>query len=261
MCSANYYCFLKRLPCHRDEPEPSLTPPSPLDLIHCSPTDHSCFHNQDMDALTAQHKQQLHALRNEQEAELEALRKDHARKATMARNLLSEREADIKSLSTKLNQLQEEIDSGAPTERKILEIAKSQAQREHTHAVHADSLEVAFQALQTKVTHLDMQLGEMVLRNQTLEQQISQQKRYDSREGVNMDYLKNVIFKYMTFPIQAPERVSLVPVISMLLQFAPQEAAIAIQSAQNPRWDPKPAKTIDSMAEAAFRRSAHGGSG
>jgi len=37
----------------------------------------------------------------------------------MARTLLKEKEEDMKALVAKLNVLQEEVDSGAPTERKV----------------------------------------------------------------------------------------------------------------------------------------------
>jgi hypothetical protein len=47
-----------------------------------------------------------------------------------------------------------------------------------------------------------------------------------------MDYLKNVIFQYITFPIHAPERHSLVPVIAMLLQFSPPEMTKAMKATQ-----------------------------
>jgi hypothetical protein len=47
-------------------------------------------------------------------------------------------------------------------------------------------------------------------------------RRIAKREGVNMDYLKNVILQYMTFPA-CTERTQLIPVISTLLQFNDKE--------------------------------------
>ena len=34
-----------------------------------------------------------------------------------------------------------------------------------------------------------------------------------------MDYLKNIVVQYMSFPVQSSEKISLIPVIAMLLQF------------------------------------------
>ena len=47
-------------------------------------------------------------------------------------------------LSTKNQELQEEISSGAPTERKIFELASTQARRENLHVKHNDTREIAF---------------------------------------------------------------------------------------------------------------------
>ena len=63
---------------------------------------------------------------------------------------LQEREADVAALAERLSVLQEEITSGAPTERKIFELAKAQAQREHTHNIKVDTRELAFQKLQVR---------------------------------------------------------------------------------------------------------------
>jgi hypothetical protein len=52
---------------------------------------------------------------------------------------------------------------------------------------------------------------------------VSELRRHAKREGVNMDYLKNVVLQYMSFPVSSPERTSLVPVIAMLLQFNAKE--------------------------------------
>ena len=47
-------------------------------------------------------------------------------------------------LSAKNQELSEEISSGAPTERKIFELASSQAKRENLHGAHNDTREIAF---------------------------------------------------------------------------------------------------------------------
>ena len=67
---------------------------------------------------------------------LEAVKKDFGKKSAMARQLLSEREEEVRVLSAKVCSLQEEIASGAPTERKIFELAQAQSRRDALNVVH-----------------------------------------------------------------------------------------------------------------------------
>lgn len=53
----------------------------------------------------------------------------------------------------------------------------------------------------------------------------------------------------MTFPINSPERMSLVPVIATLLQFNPKEIVEVDKSSKDPNWSKRPVKEI--------RRSLH----
>ena len=147
---------------------------------------------------------------------------------------------------------------GAPTERKIFEYAQKQAMREYTHTLQTDIREVAFQQLQQSLSEKDLQLATLqtTLNNQEFE--MKELRRISRREGVNMDYVKNVILQFITMPIHAPERFSLVPVIGMLLQFTPDEAASATRAITNPTWEPKEPKIID--LDALERRSSHGSS-
>ncbi len=89
-----------------------------------------------MEAAEQAHAQAMKALRQQFEEAAEATKRDHAKKSGMARTLLSEREEEVRLLSAKVAELQEEISSGAPSERKIFELAKSQAKREATHGMH-----------------------------------------------------------------------------------------------------------------------------
>lgn len=56
----------------------------------------------------------------------------HFKKSSMARSLLTEREEEVRHLSARLALLTDEISSGAPSERRIFELAQSQARREAT---------------------------------------------------------------------------------------------------------------------------------
>jgi len=48
----------------------------------------------------------------------------------------------------------------------------------------------------------------------------------------------------MTFPVQAPERLSLVPVIAVLLQFSVTELSEAENALKHPVWEPRAPKEV-----------------
>lgn len=82
------------------------------------------------------HESSLDQLKRQYEENIENMKKDFNKKSSMARQLLSEREEEVRILTSKVNELQEEISSGAPTERKIFEIAKHQSQRDAFNGLH-----------------------------------------------------------------------------------------------------------------------------
>lgn len=59
-----------------------------------------------------------------------------------------------------------------------------------------------------------------------------------------MDYLKNIVLQYMSFPPASPERNSLVPVLALLLQFSPTELKTAEEASRSPSWTPRPVKEV-----------------
>lgn len=85
---------------------------------------------------TAQSVAELAGVHSEHEAAIEALKKDYNKKSSTARLLLNEKEESLRTLVVRVRELEEEIFSGAPQERKIFELAQSQAKREATHGLH-----------------------------------------------------------------------------------------------------------------------------
>jgi chromosome segregation ATPase len=81
-------------------------------------------------------EQELSKWKEDSQQMIENLKKDFAKKSAMARQLLSEREDEVRSLSQKVKELQDEIASGAPTDRKILELAKEQSKRDAMNVMH-----------------------------------------------------------------------------------------------------------------------------
>eukprot|EP00598_Pedospumella_elongata_P001101 CAMPEP_0184981342 /NCGR_PEP_ID=MMETSP1098-20130426/11106_1 /TAXON_ID=89044 /ORGANISM="Spumella elongata, Strain CCAP 955/1" /LENGTH=958 /DNA_ID=CAMNT_0027504899 /DNA_START=60 /DNA_END=2939 /DNA_ORIENTATION=- len=183
----------------------------------------------------------LSTLEKIHEEALDALKRDHAKKSAMARTLLSEREEEVRVLSTKNQELLEEINSGAPTERKIFELATSQAKRENMHGKHNDTREIAFNQLQAKLANKDLELAKAQQNLALLQNEVVELRRFSKRDGINMDYLKNIVIQYMTFPAQSSEKLSLVPVLATLLQFTPKELSsvqrcAVLEPAQTSLW-------------------------
>lgn len=133
------------------------------------------------------------ALVAEHEAALEGLRRDFSKKSSTARTMLSEKEEEARILSQRVQELQTEISSGAPSERKIFEFARIQSQREAAHSAHTDTRELAFHQLQSTLSAKDLQLAQVQSTHSALSAEVVELRRSVRREGVNMDYLKNII--------------------------------------------------------------------
>ena len=181
------------------------------------------------------------------EQEINATRKELTNKISVARTLLNEREEEVKELSRKKEELQSEIESGAPNERRIFEIATAQSKRDTLYGQHKDSREIAFLQIQEVLAAKDLELASMQQSHTKLVAEVADLRRTSRREGINMDYLKNIILQYMKLPIAAPERMSLVPVIATLLQFNKKELTEAEGAMKSPMWNSLPVKEVKRM--------------
>lgn len=207
--------------------------------------------NQELQREREMHSVLLKAKEQERLDALETTKKEFGKKAAMARQLLAEREEEVRVLSTKVKQMQEEIASGAPTDRKLLEFAQAQSRRDTMNGVHRDTREVAFQQLQVKLASKDYELAQTQQSLHQLMQEVLELRKIKQREGINMDYLKNVILQYMIFPIASSERMALIPVIAMLLQFSPKEMQDINHALRDPNFGVravKEVKRVDSNA-------------
>lgn len=208
------------------------------------------------------HRALLKAKEQEAHEQLDTVKKEYGKKAGMARQLLAEREEEVRVLSSKVKEMQEEIASGAPTDRKLLEFAQAQSRRDALNGVHRDTREVAFQQLQVKLATKDYELAQTQQSLHQLMQEVLELRKIKQREGINMDYLKNVILQYMIFPVASSERMALIPVIAMLLQFSPKEMQDVNQAIRDPNFGAravKEVKRIDGNARMSGS-SSHGGS-
>jgi chromosome segregation ATPase len=83
-----------------------------------------------------QFDEKLAEIKAHYEANIEESKKEFAKKSNLARSLITEKEEENRLLSAKVQELQTEISSGAPSERKILELAQTQARRENFFGQH-----------------------------------------------------------------------------------------------------------------------------
>jgi hypothetical protein len=126
---------------------------------------------------------------------VDSIKRDHAKKSGMARTLLSEREEEVRVLTARNAEMLEEIKSGAPTERKIFELATTQARRDNLHGTHNDTRELAFQQVQQKLAAKDLELARVQQLYSALQAETVDLRRSHQRDGINMDYLKNIVIQ------------------------------------------------------------------
>ena len=130
-------------------------------------------------------------------------------------NELNDRNALINELQTRCSDLQQEIDTGRPAERKLYELANLQARRDESlHHIQAENRE-----LKQQLDELQTKLSRYKTERQFLTQQLQQHTRSQSLSQINIDYLRSIIVRYMQFQNQAEQRDQLTTVIARLLQF------------------------------------------
>jgi hypothetical protein len=86
--------------------------------------------------LKTQQREEIKALEEAQEAAIEAIKRENAKKSSAARTLLAEREEENRILTEKVKDMSAEIQSGAPSERRIFELAQLQAKRDAAYGTH-----------------------------------------------------------------------------------------------------------------------------
>lgn len=107
-----------------------------------------------------------------------------------------------------------------------------------------------------KLAAKDYELAQAQQNLHQLGHEVLELRKVKQREGINMDYLKNVILQYMTFPIQSSERLALVPVIAMLLQFSPKEMMDVQQAIRDPSFGARIVKEVKRIEASTKVNSA-----
>ena len=169
-------------------------------------------HDQSMSELTAE--------RDELKRQFEAFRDRSAKQD-------KHKDSKIKVGRQLLDKLKEEAAHGQPEERRLLELAQFQARREEE--VRAARIEV-----RTLTEQLEELRGQIRLDEEAktgLREEVERLNRGQSREGVQIDYLKNIVVRYLQFEHQEAERAALLPVLATVLKFDPADL-VAIEEAK-----------------------------
>ncbi|CAI5745812.1 unnamed protein product [Peronospora destructor] len=158
------------------------------------------------------------AVRNEKQIfrrELERLEAESKQKSKLALQAVLQKEKEIARLRARLDELEEDVRSGGADNRKILEFAELQAKRE----VEARTQAVQMQALTAQLEEAYRELQELRENKHRHAEELNAVLQNQRRDGVNMEYLKNVVVQYMSFQSGSSQQERLIPVLFTLLQF------------------------------------------
>merc|ERR1712216_1116524 len=147
------------------------------------------------------------------------LRQSSARKSAAAQKMIQEKESECISLRATNKKLQQEVDKGSLSDRKIFELAALQSNRDTTKSLEIEAQDRALRRLTNTLTERDGKLAAAEKRIVEVEAQVEELGRIQRREDVNMDYLKSIVVQFLSFAPGTSERNSLLPVIAPLLQF------------------------------------------
>jgi len=136
-----------------------------------------------------------------------------------ARKVMDDKDREIKSLLDKTKELQEQISSGRPMEKKIFDIAERQASNDRLR-VHAEA-EAA--KMEHQLKEKDERLAKFRQGEASLKAQIRDLQSKSHRGEVDMEYVKNVVVKYMGMHHNSIGQEQLVPLIANLLEFTPDD--------------------------------------
>nr|CCA27084.1 conserved hypothetical protein [Albugo laibachii Nc14] len=162
-----------------------------------------------------QHQIAMENEKKKMQIEIARIEMEGKTKSKLARHVVSEKESEIKILQTRVAELEEDVRSGGADHRKILEFAQLQACRDAESIANASEIQHLHHKLATKEDQMQTLVEDLTRKDKELARMMQNQRR----DGVNMEYLKNIIVQYITFRPGSSQQRRLLPVISTLLQF------------------------------------------
>merc|ERR1712151_1330547 len=168
--------------------------------------------------------------------EVMSLQQQMARKSAAAQRLIQEREAECMQLRKMNQQLQKEVDVGTLSDKRIIELAAQQSNRDSKAAGELEVRDKIVKRLTSTLISRDSDLAEVEYNYQHVSDTVEELSRVHRREDVNLDYLKSIIVQYLSKPPGSSERASLLPVIATLLQFDKRDYKAIEEGAQKVSW-------------------------
>jgi chromosome segregation ATPase len=151
--------------------------------------------------------------------EVQSLQQQMARKSAAAQKLIQEREKECAELRKTNNALQQEVDKGTLSDRRIFELAAKQSNRESVAHGEIEIRDKVVERLSEALLNRDAELASAEHNVQRVEGQVEELCRVRRREDVNLDFLKSTVVKFLSKPPGSSERAALLPVLATLLQF------------------------------------------
>ena len=192
--------------------------------------------------------------------ELQTVKQQMARKSAAAQKLLQEREAECAELKRVNSKLQVEVENGSLSDRRIFELAAKQSNRESHQATEIEIRDKTIETMKNALLARDGDLAHAEKQVLDVESQVEELCRVRRREDVNLDYLKDIVVKYLSLPPGSSERARLLPVLATLLQFNASDYQIIEEGKKKVSWWGSVAPTLinapDSDTGASLTGSA-----
>lgn len=152
---------------------------------------------------------------------IEKLREDMQRRARAATDMIQGKDKEIAALQDQISALKADIQSGAPGERRILGLAKTQAERD----LQIKKLAKELQRVTKTCIWMRKELISSRESEKSLKARVKSLSNNRSAEDMNMEYVKNAIVRFMRFAaeMEQDQMIKLIPVIASLLNFSKAE--------------------------------------
>eukprot|EP00588_Corethron_pennatum_P020828 CAMPEP_0194320544 /NCGR_PEP_ID=MMETSP0171-20130528/16846_1 /TAXON_ID=218684 /ORGANISM="Corethron pennatum, Strain L29A3" /LENGTH=1829 /DNA_ID=CAMNT_0039078109 /DNA_START=206 /DNA_END=5692 /DNA_ORIENTATION=+ len=155
----------------------------------------------------------------QQRNEMDALKQFYGKKSAAGQKILEMRERECAELRKSLAAVKRELELGSPEDRQFFEMAAKQSNRDAMVAQEIDERDKVLKNLTDILSKRDADIAALTNDLRTAQSQVSKMGHLRRREDVNLDYLKSVVVKYLSYPNESSERSSLLNVLATLLQF------------------------------------------
>jgi chromosome segregation ATPase len=168
--------------------------------------------------------------------ELQTTKQQMVRKSAAAQQLLQQRETECAELRKTNQALQQEVDKGSYSDRRIFELAAKQSNRESYQTGEIEVRDSIIDRLKAALLERDGDLASAEKHAYEVERQIEELFRIRRREDVNIDYLKSIVVQFLSLPPGSTERAGLLPVLATLLQFDDGDYKIIEEGKNRVNW-------------------------